>query len=475
MSKAITEDGSWIRDELSSADFNELRLNKRFQIIAKELSQHPSLPINHASSDWASAKAAYRFFQNEKVNYQKILDPHILNTSLRTKGHSKVVVVQDSSSIDFSKHYKTTGLGMINTLENGHEIKGLILHSVLALSEKGLPLGLLSTKIWPREKQKVKGHNHTKIPIEKKESFRWIEGLRNSEKLVHPDTEIVMVCDREADIYELLEEALDLQVGLVVRLQHDRILDDEEFDELRIYDRLGLEPSCGEIKIEVPSSGHRSYREAWLDIRFTKVTLASRPRGIKTKRVSNRSDIDVWVVDLRELSPPKGEDPLSWTLVTTIEVDSKKDATQIMQYYKMRWTIEQYFKTLKTGCSIESCRLNDGRKLMNYIALQSIFAWRLLWMTFLNRNNPNLSCEVVLTENEWKTLWFKKNRRKIKSGELKPIPPKDPPTVYEAIRWIAMQGGFLGRKNDGEPGMITLWRGWLELLSAVEIYELIKL
>ena len=134
MSKAIKDDGSWIQAELLSADFNELRLNKRFQVIARELSQQPSLPINQASSDWAAAKAAYRFFQNPKVDHEKIISPHILNTALRIKGHSRVVIVQDSSSIDFSRHQKTKGLGMMHTFDDGGELKGLMLHATLALS-----------------------------------------------------------------------------------------------------------------------------------------------------------------------------------------------------------------------------------------------------------------------------------------------------------------------------------------------------
>ena len=164
-----------------------------------------------------------------------------------------------------------------------------------------------------------------------------------------------MVCDREADIYELFEEALDLDMGLVVRLQHDRVLADEDFEDIRIYDRLGLEKSKGYVQIEIPGSGKRARREAKPEIRFAKVILAAHPRGIKTPRTSDRSDLELWALDLREISPPKGEEPLAWTLLTTLEIRDKKSALEIMHFYKMRWTIELNFKTLKTGCSIESC------------------------------------------------------------------------------------------------------------------------
>ncbi len=226
--------------------------------------------------------------------------------------------------------------------------------------------------------------------------------------------------------------------------------------------------------MEVPGSGRRPLRKAKLEVRYSKVALTACPNGIQTQKNLGRKDIDLWAVDLREISPPKGENPITWTLISTLEVNDKKSALELMRYYKMRWTIELYFKTLKTGCNIESCRMNEGRKLMSYIALQSIFAWRLLWMSFVSRHAPDISCEVILTKTEWKTLWLKKNRRKIKSGELKPHPPNKPPSSYEAIRWIAMQGGFLGRKGDGEPGLISIWRGWLQLMSAVEIYDLLN-
>ena len=177
---------------------------------------------------------------------------------------------------------------------------------------------------------------------------------------------------------------------------------------------------------------------------------------------------------MHEANPPKGVDKISWTLITSLPVNTFKEALEIVRIYKLRWNIELYFKCLKTGCGIESTRLANAEKLIRFITLQSIIAWRILWMTFLNRTDHELTCESFLTEDEWKTLWLKKHRRQIKSGEMKANPPEKPPSTYEAIRWIAMQGGFLGRKNDGEPGQITIWRGWLELMAAVEIYEVMK-
>lgn len=471
---ASMNDGSWIAEEMSSADFGDIRLNKRFQILASELASKPSQSINQASTDWAATKAAYRFFNNPKISALKILEPHLLSTQIRAQKYNRLIVVQDTSYIDFTKHVRTFDLGSIGKTVDGFEPQGLILHCTLALSEKGLPLGLLSHKVWPRAKREKKdSHFESLLPREQKESFKWFEGLRETLENT-PEHEVIMVCDREADIYELIEETLTKGVDFVIRVLHPRMLEDETFGDINIFDRIAVEPIHSRIKIDVPGSGKREKRTATLAVKFFPVTYSAYPRGIKTKQVSKRTHLEVNIVHLYEENPPKGEKPIHWTLVTSLESKNQTEALEVVRYYKMRWQIELYFKSLKTGCGVELCRLNSSEKLIRYIALQSVIAWRILWMTFLNRVEPQITCESFLTEDEWKTLWLKKHRRQIKLGLLKAAPPDEPPSTYEAIRWIAMQGGFLGRKGDGEPGQITIWRGWLDLMAAVEVYEVLK-
>lgn len=467
-------DGRWIEEEMVSADFGDLRLNKRFHILASELAARPSEPINQASTDWAATKAAYRFFDNPKVKPEQILEPHFLSTQLRAQNQRRLIVVQDTTLLDFSRHHKTTGLGSIGKLEDGFEPQGFFLHCALALTEKGLPLGLLHHQIRVRQGIKEKdSHLLSLMPIEKKESFKWINGLRQIIQNT-PDREVVMVCDREADIYEFLEESLTSGVDFVVRVMHPRMLEDEEFGDLNVFDRIAIEKVQSKIKIEMPGSGKRSSREALLSVKFLPVTYSARPRGIKTKQVAHRSHLELFIVHLFEEAPPTGESAIHWTLVTSLNITQVEEALEVVRVYKMRWQVELYFKTLKTGCGVQDCRLGSAEKLIRFITLQSIIAWRILWMTFINRVEPNITCESILTEDEWKALWFKKNRRQIQSGKIKAVPPDKPPSAYEAIRWIAMQGGFLGRKGDKEPGQITIWRGWLRLMDAVEIYEVLK-
>jgi hypothetical protein len=471
--KPSMDDGSWIRDEMISADFGDLRLNKRFSSLARELAGKPSLSINEASTDWASAKAAYRFFDNPKVTSDRVLSPHFLSTELRCEQHETIIAVQDTSVIDFSKHIRTEGLGLtgVNDIA-GFEARGLHLHATLALTEAGLPLGLLDYQMWARERNPTTSHELARMPIEKKESFRWIKSLRQVAERT-PKSKVIMVSDRESDIYDLFEEALDQGVDFVVRLKHDRIVIDEAHDYLRVSEILAVTDVVGETTVEIPQNGSRVARSVDLDIRYCSINLSAYGRGPKTSQIRHRNDLEgLYVVDLWERNPLNPKEPVHWRLYTTLQVRSKADALKVVDIYRKRWMVENYFKALKTGCNVEKCRLQEAEKLECYIALLAVVAWRILWMTHLNRHMPNESAEKMLTTPEWKALWLQRHRRYIKEGKMKPIPPDQPPTVYEAVRWIAMQGGFLGRKGDKEPGLITIWRGWLRLQTAVEMFDL---
>ena len=401
------DDGSWVKEELSNPDFSDDRLNKRFELLALELARHPSLPINQATSDWAAAKAAYRFFENPKVTPDRILASHYAHTKERVLAQNKVVVVQDTSTLDFCRHPKTSGLGMIGKTggEDGFEPQGLIFHTTLALTEKGLPLGLIDHHIWARVKDRtskkaIGDYAHYCLPIEKKESFKWLRGLRKTKERTG-DLGVVMVADREADIFELFDEAMDDGIDLVVRLQHNRMLYDEELEYLSLKDRLALEKVKNAVEIEVPGTGKRKFRRAVLRVKYVPITLSAHGRGVRSQKNKDRQDLDLYALELFEAHPPKGVKALHWILLTTLEIRSAKDALEAVGFYKMRWSVELFFKCLKTGCKIEACRLETAQKLINYISLLSVVAWRILWMTFVARSDARMSCELVLTRHEW--------------------------------------------------------------------------
>lgn len=462
----------WIKEELFQADFGDLRLNKRFKLLASELANKPSASINHASTDWAASKAAYRFFSNPKARKEQILSSHILSTQARAASYKRVLVLQDTSIINFNTHLKTTGL--CRTSRNkSDESQGLRLHSSLMVTPKGLPLGLIDQEINSTTyNQEANSYKRKRKPIHKKASFKWFKALQAIETKAG-EQEVILVCDREADIYELFEDCLDRGVDFVIRANTNRMLEEDELGDIGLFDRIGVEPVSAQTTVDVPSSGKRKARTAKLDVKYFPVTYAARPRGSGSKLYEKRSDLCLYVVHLHETRPPKGFDALSWTLVTSLPVANKTTALEVTGYYKLRWTVELYFKCLKTGCGVEKCRLNEAEKLSKFISLMSIIAWRILWMKFLNRHASTHPCDSFLTKEEWETLWFIKHKRLIKSGKLKAKPPSEPPSTYEAVRWIAMLGGFLGRKSDGEPGLITIWRGWKDLNAAVELYDVI--
>lgn len=463
---------SWAIEELSKVNFGDKRLDRRFLKVASAQALRPQCSINAASADWSCAKGAYRLFDNDKITPVKILEPHFENTAHRIYGQEFIIVAQDTSFIDFSSHKMTLGLGVGSSV-NGHEVKGVHFHAGLALSHEGTPLGLVYSKLWSRIKQDKKGHEHTKIPMKMKESYRWIECLEKTKSMLPSGTSALVVGDRENDIYEYFERAVDLEIDVLVRLQHNRMITDEFGESEHVEDFFLNEQIRGELKVEIPGNGSRVARQAIMEVKFGEICLEGQPRGIKTSRVKNRSDLILTVLKLTEKNAPSKQEALGWTLITTLPVHNLEDAEQVMKYYRMRWTIELYFKSLKSGCGVEKCRLEEAEKLLKFVALCGVVAWRLMWLTWLQREIPHASGELAITKVEWKTLWLKRHREKIKAGLMKAEPPEEVPDLCTITRWIAGFGGFMGRKGDGHPGMITIWRGWQRIIDGAEIYEII--
>ena len=467
----ISPSNSWAIEELAKVNFGDKRLDKRFLKVAGSQSKTPQLSINASSADWSCAKGAYRLFDNPKVTPEKILEPHIENTIHRIYGQEMVVIVNDTSFIDFSTHEMVPDLG-VATKHGEYETKGIHFHAGLALSHEGTPLGLIYSKLWTRLKQKKAGHAHTKIPITKKESYRWIECLEETKALLPSGTRGLVVGDRESDIYEYFETAQDLDLDVLVRLQHNRVITDEFGEDNRVEDSFKTEKVQGVLTVHIPGNGSRVARDATMEVKFKEVLFQGHPRGIKTERVKKRRDLLLTVVELSERGAPNKKEALGWTLITTLPVHNLSEAEEVMKFYRMRWTIELYFKSLKTGCNVEKCRLEEAEKLIKFVALCGIIAWRLMWLTWLQREIPHGSGELAITEVEWKTLWLKKHREKIKAGLMKAEPPEEIPDLCTITRWIAGFGGFMGRKGDGHPGLITVWRGWMRIMDGAEIYEM---
>lgn len=446
---------SWVEEEFSGVDLKDKRLNKRLIQTTELFSANPSQSINRSIEDFNAKKAAYRLFDNDKCSPKRILEPHLKKTTDRISGHKRVLSLHDTSFLNYDSHVKTTGIGCIG----GHSKKkdedsaqGLIFHGAMAVSETGVPLGMQSIRIWSRDDNMNW----------EKESERWIEGIRAARKSVTGDTEMVFITDREGDQYDLIKEAINLRCELIVRSKHDRKINGKDY---YLSWHLANQVPAGTVLVNDP----KNKRKANVSVSFSKIAFND-PSINRAKHLSlpNVNRVELFVVEAKEIDPPEGIEALHWTLLTTLPVRNLEEALLIVDYYRKRWNIESYFKVLKKGCcDVEECRLQDRDRLEKYLTLFSIIAWRLYWMVHVHKNDPKADSSIVLTEIEKRTLFCHINKTK----KINNFPKM---TVREVIRSIAKMGGFNGRKGDGNPGMITLWRGWIKLQDKVEMYEIMS-
>lgn len=457
----LTSAPNWCNEEFANVNLKDARLNNRCQTLAADLAMQPNVPINQACEDWADTKAAYRFFDNDKVTSERILSPHKQRTIERMGEHCVVLAVQDTSFLNYSHHPQTEGTGPIGT--KAQKQSGFVMHSTLAVTTEGLPLGLVTQQIWDRpvDQPSKTSAECSRQPIEEKESYKWIQAFQEVIDLPLDDTEVVTVCDREADIYEMFALAQEKQAKLLVRANYDRALMDKE--ERKLQAKVQHAPLAGLLTVSVPPSKTQPKREAILSVRYTTVTLRPpwRPNQKKLPPVTLNA------VFIREDNPAADvEEPIEWLLLTNCTVACWEDAVQIVRWYRCRWQIEVFHKVLKSGCMIEDCRLETAERLYPFITLKSVIAWRLHWLTYVSRHEPDAACTAILAEHEWQALYMRIHR----TTTL----PAEPPTVYEAVRWIGRLGGFLGRKNDGEPGITVIWRGWQRLQDIAATWYLVK-
>ena len=432
-------------------DLGDKRLNNRFSQIVNQFMKKPTASIPQACGIWKNTKAAYRFFSNKSVDPEKILKAHYSQTQKRIDNTTGVVLVaQDTTDCDYSTHYRTGGLGYLQ----GEKLFGIKMHSALAISEKGVPLGLLAQKRWIRDiaefgKRRMKGKE--KRTMEEKESNRWLTTVRDIKVYIPKVRQVVVIGDRESDLYELFAMQRPQNINLLVRAKHNRYL---WGTDKRLFTKVLNEPPAGEYTIFVRRTVHRFLQKVKIGIHHTSVTLASK---------NNRGAIRAWVVAAEEKEPPIGVKPIRWILLTTVPVTTFEKAKEVIDWYAKRWLIERFHYTLKSGCKIEELQLQEKTRLERALATYSTVALRLLFMTYEAREHPNESYRTIITDEEWEVLCAGTKSSK-----------NTPETIYEAVRMIARLGGFLARKHDGEPGVKTLWTGMIKLSYMMTGWYLLK-
>jgi len=439
------EPQDWAEAEFGSVDLSDRRLNRRLLEIARDFYARPQAQIPQACQSRAKTKAAYRFFKHPNTNMDDLLEPHRQSSYQRIAEKKIALCPQDTTSLNYSTHPATENLGPIGSKQDG--IIGLIVHDTMAFTVEGTPLGLVDVQCWARDAEEFgKKHQRKQRTIEEKESYKWLRSFQSVAQAQRhcPNTMLVSMGDREADIYELFHLALQDPHGpkLLVRAEQDRLVEDSQG---HLWSTVASQPVAGVQEIHVPRRGPAPARRARLEVRFAEVTL--KPPQDKSKY----GLLKLWAVLAQETDVPEGISPLSWMLLTTCRVASFDDATEKLAWYTKRWGIEIYHKTLKSGCRIEQRQLGDADSIEACLAIDMVVAWRVYHLTKLGRETPDVPCTVFCEEDEWKALATFITKRPVVDGT--------PPTLRQYTRMLASLGGFLGRKTDGEPGTKAIWLG----------------
>jgi Transposase Tn5 dimerisation domain/Transposase DNA-binding len=441
----------------SSSLFGDIRLDKRLAVLTDQLSANPGMKLSQVFKRWSSLKAGYEFLNNDRVSHAGIMQTEKQATLQRLNGTAGMILaVQDTTSFNFGNRQEIAGMGVVED----NRTAGFFAHTTLLVSEEGVPLGVLEQQVWSRKQslnRDPKGQNSK--PINEKESYKWLKGLPQVDDVKR---QVVTICDREADIYEVFQMAHQQQVDFIIRVKHNRSLEDVGL----LHDHLNRIEVAETSTITVQRQRDQAERDAQVALRYTQVTLLPPAHQAKTARYMELTPLTLQVVEVREIHVPADvQEPIHWILVTSLPVASPQDAHRIVRFYTYRWLVERFHFVLKTGgCHFEDTQLRSLDALHRWLALCSCVAWRLLWLTYQARHTPEASCTLALTPDEWQALTAFSNRS--------PFPDASPPTLRQAVRAIAKLGGFIGRASDGEPGVKTLWRGWQRLQDIVATWNL---
>jgi hypothetical protein len=398
--------------------------------LAGVLGEKPQSSLPDASGEPATLKAAYRFFDNEGVTPEGMLSSHIEATYRRMASLPVVLAVQDTTYLDWTAHTDTEGLGPLASASR----QGLLAHSTLAISEERVPLGVLAQQVWARDPESfAQLKDHKQRPIEEKESNKWLKSLEAVEaaRQACPETRFVSVGDREADIYDLFVLVRSAGVDLLVRAAENRRV---EAEERYLWAAIEATPVVATAEMKVPPRNGQAGRTANLAIHWREVSL--RPPTGRTKE--KLPPVTIWAVWAIETAPPPNLPAVEWLLLTTVPVHSTQDALQRLAWYACRWGIEVWHKVLKSGCRIEARQLETAERLKRCLTLYAVIAWRVLYATMVSRSVPDVSCLALLNEPEWQALYCAIHNTTF-------LPPT-PPSLNQAVRWIAQLGGFQNRK-----------------------------
>ena len=485
MSGHIALEQQWSISQFNMAQLNDQRLTDRLIKLASAMASDPQGSIPRQNGDWAGTKAAYRFFDHPRVTFESVSQPHWQQTRIAAGDCGITLMIQDSTWISLSDHRRTVGAGRFGNPNTKRGGLGLMLHSVLAVAPQadasgngargnltgGRVLGIAHAKIWARSDEVISKSNqhNTRRSSDDSESLRWGQALQQI-GAPPPGRKFIHVGDRESDIFDLFDQAMNLPgCGFVIRLMHSRNASEGHHPETLTSSkrpRTSLKevcrkmPAIGTMQHWIQPRGGVTGRWVTLHVAGAPVTVYSPWFGRGGSRTAR--PLLCWAVRVWEENPRPGTQALEWLLLTSEPVRSADDALRISRYYSFRWMIEEYHRCLKSGCKVQERQLEDAARLEPFIGIATAVAARLLQLKNDARLSPDQPASQCIDPDLLQTL-----------AKLTKTDPKTL-TTRGLIHAVAKMGGFLGRKGDGEPGWKTLWSGWQKLNLIHHGYQLAK-
>jgi len=456
-------------------ELGDKRLRDRLMKIVGDRARRPDMSyLGACNGDRAAIKGFYGFVDSTRdgVSPEAILAGHRERTIGRMMNHEFVLVAQDTTDLNYSSRPQTAGLGMLGTNQTGAKSLGLQLHTSLAMTEDGIPLGVLKSVAYAPQ-PKAENPTNATVPIEEKGTFKWVAGYRDCVEICKriSKTRILSIMDREADFCELFAETEGTRnrVGLLVRAKWNRKLVDSD---RKLFETLRESDSKATVEVEIPRQRWKKAkggkpvqdgapsRTASLTLAFEKITI--RPTRID---LNAKGGLELYAVYAREEEPPEGATPIEWMLLTTETLETTDDALRMIKLYGHRWRIEEWHRVLKSGCKVLEHQHETAERLARVIAIDAVLAWRIQLMTLLGRQVPDLPAEVFFDDWEFKVLT-------IIAKQNDPDRPDERLTLGEAILTVARMGGYMARPSDPPPGSKVLWIGTIRLNGMVDGFRL---
>lgn len=436
---------AWAFTQFATAKLGDRRRTQRLVTLAAQIAGDPSSSLPKQTAQWSDLKSAYRLLDRPEATFEVIADPHWQLTTEQAKG-GRFLILDDTTEIDFGPTRQVAGLGPVGSGVG----RGYLLHSGLMVTPHDEWIVGLANQILFHRQPAPKNETRAQRRARDRESAVW---WRLIERIGPPpeQTQWIHVMDRGADDFEVHCRARRIGVDWIGRVKsRNRKVQDEAGTEGTLSDILARAATAGGYTLPLRARPRQPARRAKIEVSFAAVTVVVPRQPAASLKALEPRPIAQWAVWAREVDPPAGlKEPIDWLLLTSLPVRTLEEAMEVIGYYEKRWLIEEWHKALKTGCQVEGRQLKTSDRLQALTGLLSVVAVRLLQLKEVGRRQPERAATELIPAHYVDLV--RRARGRVRPGEW---------TVRDFFRGVAGLGGFLGRKGDGEPGWITIWRGW---------------